>query len=96
MYDVQAQIVIAYPSITYLPSELIEGEWIDIVSVPQLETDSAEYQEAKTVAEKLREFYKNVRVLKSTPGGAREIVRECPFTQSHTREWCGYSECRES
>ena len=96
MYDVQAQVVIAYPSITYLPSELIEGEWIDIVSIPQLETASAEYQEAKAVAEKLREFYKNVRVLKSNPGGLREVVHECPFTFAHTRHWCGYELCRES
>jgi hypothetical protein len=21
---------------------------------------------------------------------------KCPYTQSHTRDWCGYSECRES
>lgn len=96
MYDVQAQIVVCHPSITYLPSELIDPEWIDIVSIPQLETDAGEWQEARKVADKLREFYKNVRILKSNPGGLREVVRECPFTQSHTREWCGYSECRES
>jgi hypothetical protein len=21
---------------------------------------------------------------------------KCPFTHSHTREWCGYPDCRES
>jgi hypothetical protein len=23
-------------------------------------------------------------------------TKKCPYTQSHTRDWCGYSECRES
>jgi hypothetical protein len=24
------------------------------------------------------------------------VESECPYTHSHTREWCGYKECRES
>lgn len=95
MYDVQAEIVVCYPSITYLPSELIEPEWIDIVSIPQLESDAEELTEAKNVAERLREYYKNVRILKSAPGNLREIVAECPYTFAHTRHWCGNSGCRE-
>jgi hypothetical protein len=31
---------------------------------------------------------------------ARDLINgvesECPYTHSHTREWCGYKECRES
>lgn len=95
MYAIQAQVVICYPSITYLPSELIDAEWIDIVDIPQLDSDADELTEARVVATKLREFYKNVRILKCGMGGLREIVVECPYTFAHTRYWCGNSACRE-
>lgn len=96
MYDVEAEIVDWTPSVTYPPSELIEGEWTTIVEIPQLDSDADELKEAHLVARKLRRYYQNVRVVDSTPGGFRVIKSACPFTQSHTREWCGYSECRES
>lgn len=99
MYDVEAEIVTGYPSVTYLPSELLEmdgGEWTTLVEIPQLESNSAEYAEAKKVAEILRRYYKSVRITKSTLGGnLREVITECPYTHAHTRHWCGYSECRE-
>lgn len=25
-----------------------------------------------------------------------EKINPCPYTQPHTREWCGYEECREN
>lgn len=75
MYSVEAQVIICYPSITYLPSELLDPEWISITDIPQLETEQAELQEARKCATRIREFYTNVRITKSTPGGAREIVR---------------------
>lgn len=28
-------------------------------------------------------------------GWAHKWNEACPFTHSHTRQWCGYSECRE-
>lgn len=96
MFTVEAEIVVCYPSITYLPSELIESEWVEIVAIPQLDTDAEEYAEARTVADKLREYYKNVRITRSTLGGLREIVQECSYTFAHTRHWCGNSGCRDS
>lgn len=96
MYDVEAQI----PYQSGLPGvnnvDEWSAEWEDVFNVPQYETDVREYEEAKRTAEFFRQYYTNVRVVKINPGGLREVVRECPFTQSHTREWCGYSECRES
>lgn len=96
MYDVEARI----PYDGNMPGvNNIDGwkdEWEDVFNVPQYETDYREYVEAKKVADHMREFYKHVRVVKWNTNGSKEIVRECPFTQSHTREWCGYSECRES
>lgn len=34
------------------------------------------------------------RVLLSTQ--EREVPTRCPFTHSHTRDWCGYETCREA
>lgn len=90
MFDVEAKI----PWITPMGHDM-GSDWEDIYNVPQLETDAEEYQHAKDKAEKFREFYKHVRVVKILPGGLREVVRECPYTFAHTRNWCGYSECRE-
>jgi hypothetical protein len=75
VYSVEAQIIVCYPSITYLPSELLDPEWISISDIPQLETDLAELREARKVAKKLHEYYHNVRITKSLPGGERMIVR---------------------
>ena len=96
MYDVEARIPYDgnMPGVDN-PSGW-KSEWEDVYNVPQLESDTAEYERAKVMATVFREFYQHVRVVKINPGGLREVVRECPFTQSHTREWCGYSECRES
>ncbi len=91
MYDIEAKV----PYQKREPFD-IGSEWEDVYNVPQLETDVAEYNQARTMATVFREFYKEVRVVRIHLGGLREVIRECPFTQSHTREWCGYSECRES
>jgi hypothetical protein len=96
MYDVEVMQPFVQPSITYPLNEMIDAEWEDMANIPQLESDAEEYQEAKAVAVKLREYYTRVRVVKILPGGLREVVRECPFDFSHTREWCGFPECRES
>jgi len=90
MYDVEAKI--PYDSVA---NDKPSAEWEDVHNVPQLETDHAEYFEAKRVAEEYREYYRHVRVVKIHPGGTREVVTECPYTFAHTRHWCGYSECRE-
>lgn len=97
MYSVEAEIPKVDFSLTYPVEDLLSAEWDVVHDVLQDVSDYAEYQEARTVAEYFRKYYKNVRIVKSNGGfGLREIIRECPFTQSHTREWCGYSECRES
>ena len=74
MYAVEAEIVVCHPSITYLPTELIDSEWISIVSIPQLETEQQELQEARAVARKAQEYYRHVRITKSDPGGLRSVV----------------------
>lgn len=91
MYDVEAKV----PYQKRYPDFELGSEWKDVFNVPQLESDSDEYQRATDLARDFREFYQFVRVVKVNPGGLREIVRECPFSFAHTREWCGYSECRE-
>lgn len=96
MYDVEAKIPYVSYASRHEVNPITRYEWVDIYNVPQRETETAEYEQAKVMANVFREFYKEVRVVKIRPGGSREVVRECPFTQSHTREWCGYSECRES
>lgn len=73
MYDVEAKIVVCHPSVTYLPSELIEPEWVSIVNIPQLESDAAELTEARTVATGLRKYYVEVRIVMWV-GSLREIV----------------------
>jgi hypothetical protein len=90
MYDVEARIPWVSPG-----NQGINSAWEDIYNVPQYETDATEYQYAVAKAREFREFYKHVRVVKILPGGLREVVRECPYTHSHTRKWCGFSECRE-
>ncbi len=92
MYDIEAKI----PYQKAHPSTDLGSEWEDGYNFPQLETDVAEYNQARTLAKVFREFYKEVRVVRIHLGGRREVVRECPFDHAHTREWCGYSECRES
>lgn len=74
MYTVEAKSVSCRPSITYLPSELIEPEWIEIVGIPQLDTEQDELQEARKVAVELRKFYANVRITKSVGDRVREVV----------------------
>ncbi len=63
------------PSITYLPSELVESEWTELVTVPQLETEQKELQEARKVARMAREFYTFTRIVKSTLNGSMEVVK---------------------
>jgi len=94
MFDVEAKIAFqANPFVDNIESW--SSEWEDVYNVPQLESDAAEYERAKEFAKLFRETYKHVRIVKWV-GGNRQVVTECPFTQSHTREWCGYPECRES
>ena len=95
MYVVEANV----PYVPYADRKTatdIRSDWEDVFYVPSLESDVAEYWKALTLATVFRAYYTHVRVVKIHPYGKREVIRECPFTQSHTREWCGYSECRES
>lgn len=96
MYDVEAMQPFIHHSITYPLNEMIDAEWEDQANIPQLESDAEELAEAKAVAEKLREYFTQVRIVKINPGGLREIVVECPYTFAHTRHWCGNSGCRDA
>jgi hypothetical protein len=74
MYTVQVRILIADFSPTYETTDL-DTEWADIVTVGQLDTEQAELQEACRVAGRARGLYRDVRIVKSLPGGAQEAVR---------------------
>lgn len=76
MYSVEAEILTVDPSITYLPTEMADSEWSEITTIPQLETDQAELQEARKIAELARKYYTSVRIIKR--GGSsrlEEVVR---------------------
>jgi hypothetical protein len=92
MYDVEAKI----PYSGSAPNPILSSEWDDVCNIPQLDDDASEYQMALSKAKDFRVYYNHVRVVKIHPGGLREVIRECPYTHSHTRNWCGYSECRKS
>lgn len=74
MYTVQVEVLDIAPSITYLPSELAEPEWSDLVTVPQLDSEQDELQEARLLARIARKHYVSVRISKSYPGGSSRIV----------------------
>lgn len=75
MYTVEVKILTVAPSITYLPTEMTDEEWSDLVTVPQLETDQEELQEARKVAQLARKYYHSVRITEGTGNGMRRIVR---------------------
>ena len=75
MYSVEALTMTIDPSITYPPSELTSPEWSELVTVFQMESDQEELQEARKVARQCAHQYVNVRIVESTPGGARSVVR---------------------
>lgn len=57
-----------------LPSEHIVAEWKNVAEIPQLETEQAELQEARAVAQIFRKYYTEVRILKSNLIGQRQVV----------------------
>lgn len=52
-----------------------EGRWEPVYDIPQLETEQAELQMARTEARSLRKFYVEIRITKSLPGGERKVVK---------------------
>jgi hypothetical protein len=75
MYTVQAEVVTVSPSITYPPSELIDSEWVDISTIPQMDSDQEELQEARKVVVTGRKYYHSIRIVQSLPDGSERIVR---------------------
>lgn len=69
MYDVEA----------YLPRESgtgFQGRWEPVYDIPQLETEQAELQAARTEARSLERYYVRVRITKALPGGTlRKVVK---------------------
>lgn len=74
MYAVEFEALTVMPSITYLPTELTEPEWQQLTDIFQMDSDQEELQEARKLAEMARKYYVNVRITKSHPNGAREVV----------------------
>ena len=75
MYTVETLIATVDPSITYPPSDMMDSEWSELVTVFQMGSDQEELQEARKVARQARQLYWNVRIVRSAPGGARSVVR---------------------
>lgn len=68
MYAVQHKALVARHS-PFGETEL-RNEWVDIITVGQLETEQAELTEARRIAARARGVYRDVRIRKSLPGGA--------------------------
>lgn len=75
MYTVEVETLDVAPSVTYPLTEVAEPEWSCLATVPQLETDQAEVEEARALAALAGRYYRNVRIMKSSASGAREVVR---------------------
>lgn len=74
MYTVEVEILTVAPSVTYPLTEVAEPEWTDLATIPQLETDQEELQEARALAFMARRFYVGVRITKSVGDRLREVV----------------------
>lgn len=74
MYTVEVEILTVDPSITYLPTEMTDVEWSDLATIPQLETDQEELQEARKLATVARRHYTNVRITESSGDRSRRVV----------------------
>ncbi len=74
-YTIEVETLDIPPSITYPLPEVATPEWTDLATVPQLETDQAELQEARELVNLALRYYRNVRITESLPGGERRIVR---------------------
>jgi len=75
MYTVEAEILAVAPSITYPLTEVADPEWTDLATVPQLQTEQAELQEARELVNLALRYYRNVRITKSLPSGLRMVVQ---------------------
>lgn len=67
MYEIQ--VMQPYFSGEPLGQTSIGSDWDETYSVPQLETEQAELQEARRVANEVRRYYTQVRIVKWGPGG---------------------------
>lgn len=74
MYTVQAHVLIVPPSITYPTTEVAEDTWSDLATINQLDTEQEELQEARELAMVARQFYTEVRIVKSDPSGLLKVV----------------------
>lgn len=75
MYAVQAEVADVSESVTYLPSEMIDFEWLTVCDIPQLESDQQELREARLVERLVGTRYRNTRIMKWLPGGEGQVVR---------------------
>lgn len=75
MYTVQAHTLIVGPSITYPSTECAGGEWTDLATISQLETEQAELQEARELKRIAEGYYTRVRIVKSRPDGLLQFVQ---------------------
>lgn len=53
----------------YSPLGEVGSDWDEAFDVPQQETEQAELQLARKIAEETRKFYTEVRIVKWQPGG---------------------------
>ncbi|MDX3695008.1 hypothetical protein PV726_32655 [Streptomyces europaeiscabiei] len=73
MYSVEAEILTVDPSITYLPTEMTDAEWSEVCTIPQLDSEQDELQEARKVAGLARKYYTTVRIIRR---GGRDRLGE--------------------
>ncbi len=74
MYEVQARVADVTESATYLPRDSFDIEWSCICSIPQLESDTVELEEAREIVRLAGEAYRHVRIVRWFTGGNAEIV----------------------
>ena len=74
MYSVEAQVLRVDPSITYPASEMTFTEWSRLVTIPPMESDQEELQEARKVAALARSHYTEVRLTSSSHIGSKVVA----------------------
>lgn len=74
MYTVEVKILNVHPSITYPLTEVAEPEWFDLATVPRLQTEQAELQEARELVNVALRYYREVRITKSVGDRLRKVV----------------------
>lgn len=69
MYTVQHKHLIVDPV-----SMDLEVAWRDMITVPQFDTEQQELQAARRFASRARGTYRDVRIVKTSPGGTESVV----------------------